>query len=416
MNFPVIDLHCDTVLALLGDDMNQAGSLRKNRFHIDLERASRLGGYAQCFACFTTPFMEEYHHVSPVVAFEREIATLQREMDRNKDLISIAYSPKEIEENRKNGKMSAILTLEGTAGIGYDPELLSSLWLIGFRISSLGWNEKNPLTGSHETGGGLTDQGRAYVEEAQRLGMLIDVSHISDEGFWDIMDITRAPIVATHSNSRAVWNNSRNLTDDMFRAIAQTGGVAGYNVCAEFTGEKPTLDTMCDHILHFMELDPSGKHIALGGDLDGITEMPAGFEGVQSWPALARRLLERGLGEETVGNIFWNNAIGVMECAVCDHAKEPGRLHCPACPAGKPGAGRRTVRAVPGACFLPGGNRRSEREVLSPVCRRGAEPAVQYEADPVGCGILRRALSRPTDESAPADYCRGMLAQSGMDV
>ena len=217
--------------------------------------------------------------------------------------------------------MSAILTLEGTAGIGYDPELLSSLWLIGFRISSLGWNEKNPLTGSHETGGGLTDQGRAYVREAQRLGMLIDVSHISDEGFWDIMDITQAPIVATHSNSRAVWNNSRNLTDDMFRAIVQTGGVAGYNVCAEFTGEKPTLDTMCDHILHFMELDPSGKHIALGGDLDGITEMPAGFEGVQSWPALARRLLERGLGEETVGNIFWNNAIGVMECAVCDHAK-----------------------------------------------------------------------------------------------
>ena len=78
-------------------------------------------------------------------------------------------------------------------------------------------------------------------EEAQRLGMLIDVSHISDEGFWDIMDITQAPIVATHSNSRAVWNNSRNLTDDMFRAIVQTGGVAGYNVCAEFTGEKPTL-------------------------------------------------------------------------------------------------------------------------------------------------------------------------------
>ena len=72
MNFPVIDLHCDTVLALLGDDMNQAGSLRKNRFHIDLERASRLGGYAQCFACFTTPFMEKRHHVSPVVAFERD--------------------------------------------------------------------------------------------------------------------------------------------------------------------------------------------------------------------------------------------------------------------------------------------------------------------------------------------------------
>ena len=151
--------------------------------------------------------------------------------------------------------------------------------------------------------------------------MLIDVSHISDEGFWDIMDITQAPIVATHSNSRAVWNNSRNLTDDMFRAIVQTGGVAGYNVCAEFTGEKPTLDTMCDHILHFMELDPSGTHIALGGDLDGCDALAQGFEGVQSYPTLARRLLERGLTEEMVMNLYWNNALGVMDAAVRNNKK-----------------------------------------------------------------------------------------------
>ena len=321
MNFPLFDFHCDTALALLGEDVNQAGSLRKNNLHIDLERASTLGGYAQCFACFTTPFMEEWNHVSPIVIFEREIATIQREVEENKDLIAIAYTPGEIEENLRNGKMSAILTLEGTAGFGHDPELLESLSLIGFRISSLGWNEKNPLTGSHMTGGGLTDQGREYVREAQRLGMLIDVSHISDEGFWDIMKITSAPVIATHSNSRSVWNESRNLTDDMFRAICETGGVAGYNVCAEFTGENPTIDTMCDHIFHFMELDPSGKHIALGGDLDGITNMPAGFEGVQSYPVLAQRLMERGLTEGQVMDIYWNNAIGVMERAVCNHAK-----------------------------------------------------------------------------------------------
>ena len=321
MNFPVFDFHCDTAMALLGDDVNQAGSLRKNNLHIDLERASKLGGYAQCFACFTTPFMEEWNHVSPVVVFEREIATIQREVENNKDLIAIAYTPGEIKENRKNGKMSAILTLEGTAGFGYDPELLESLSLIGFRISSLGWNEKNPLTGSHKTGGGLTDRGREYVREAQRLGMLVDVSHISDEGFWDIIKITNAPVIATHSNSRAVCPDSRNLTDDMFRAICETDGVAGYNVCAEFTGEKPTIDTICDHIFHFLELDPSGKHISLGGDLDGITNMPTGFEGVQSYPALAGRLMERGLNEALVMDIFWNNAIGVMERAVCNHAK-----------------------------------------------------------------------------------------------
>lgn len=321
MNFPVFDFHCDTALALLGEDMNQAGSLRSNKLHIDLERASQLGGYAQCFACFTTPLMEKWHKISPIVIFERELATIQREVDKNRDLISIAYSPREIQQNRENGKMSAILTLEGTAGFGHDPALLEDLYAIGFRISSLGWNEQNPLTGSHMTGGGLTDQGREYVKEAQRLGMLIDVSHISDEGFWDILKITNAPIIATHSNSRTICDNSRNLTDDMFRAICETGGLAGYNVCAEFTGENPTIDTVCDHIFHLMELDPSGKHIALGGDLDGITAMPQGFEGVQSYPVLANRLLERGLDEKTVMDIYWNNAIGVMERAVCNHTK-----------------------------------------------------------------------------------------------
>ena len=313
MNFPVFDLHCDTALALLGKSMNEAGSLRKNETHIDLERASKLGGYAQCFACFTTPYMEQWAKVSPIVIFERELATIQREVDKNKDLISIAYSAAEIEQNQEKGMMSAVLTLEGTAGIGYDPALLEDLHAIGFRISSLGWNESNPLTGSHKTGGGLTDQGREFVKEAQRLGILVDVSHISDEGFWDMMDITNAPIIATHSNSRAVWNESRNLTDEMFLAICKTGGVAGYNACAEFTGENPTIDTICDHIFHFMELDPSGKHIALGGDLDGVDNMPAGFDGVQSWPVLAQRLLERGLSEETVMDIYWNNILGVMK-------------------------------------------------------------------------------------------------------
>ena len=312
MNFPVFDFHCDTALVLLGDDRNQAGSLRKNSGHIDLERAGKLGGYAQCFACFTTDLPEILKGISPIVLFERELATIQREVDRNSDLISIVYSTEEIEENRAAGKMSAILTLEGTAGIDYNPALLEDLWAIGFRVSSLGWNERNPLTGSNVTGGGLTDLGREYVREAQRLGVRIDVSHISDEGFWDIMKITDAPILATHSNSRAVFDHSRNITDDMFRAIRETGGVAGYNTCREFTGEPSDLDTICDHILHFMELDPDGKHIALGGDLDGVDAMPDGFEGVQSYPALARKLLDRGLTEENVMDIFWNNAIRVL--------------------------------------------------------------------------------------------------------
>lgn len=321
MNFPVFDLHCDTALTLLGDDLNQAGSLAKNAGHIDLDRAQKLAGYCQCFACFTTPFMEEWNHVTPTLVFEREIATIQREIDRNQNRIAIAYSPEDVEKNQKAGKMSAILTIEGPAGFGYDPELLESMFLAGFRISTLGWNEKNPLTGSHQTGGGLTDLGKEYVRQAQRNGILVDVSHISDEGFWDIMKITDAPIVASHSNSRNVWNHSRNLTDDMFRAIRDSGGVVGINQYTEFLGEHVTLDTICDHIFHFLEMDPEGKHIALGGDLDGCETLPEGFSGVDSYNVLAQRLMERGLDADTVFNIYWNNALGVMTTALRNNKK-----------------------------------------------------------------------------------------------
>ena len=316
MKFPVFDLHCDTALALSNPKESSAGGLLKNQLHIDLERASQLPGYCQCFACFTTPAMEQWMQKKPEDVFERELSVIVSQVEMNKDLICQAYSTKDVAENRNNGKMSAILTIEGPAGFGFDPALLEMLWRVGFRISSLGWNEKNVLTGSHVTGGGLTDMGREYVREAQRLGMLIDVSHISDEGFWDIMKVTQKPIIATHSNSRHVCNHSRNLTDDMFRAICETGGLAGFNQCAPFVGDKPTLDTICDHICHFLELDPDGKHIALGGDLDGCDELPAGFDGVQSYPAMAEALLARGVGEKIVENIYWNNAMEVFTGAV----------------------------------------------------------------------------------------------------
>ena len=316
MKFPVFDLHCDTALALLGEDVNQAGSLASNKGHIDLNRAEKLAGYCQCFACFTTPYMEQWHHITPTLVFEREIATIQREIDKNKKRISIAYTPEDVIANQEKGKMSAILTIEGPAGFGFDPELLESMFLAGFRISTLGWNESNPLTGSNQTGGGLTDLGKAYVRQAQSLGILVDVSHISDEGFWDIMKITQAPVIASHSNSRALCNHSRNLTDDMFCAIRDSGGVVGINQFADFLGQKPTLDTVCDHILHFLELDPEGRHVALGGDLDGCEVLAEGFEGVQSYDALADRLIARGLDAATVQNIYWNNALGVMATAL----------------------------------------------------------------------------------------------------
>ncbi len=317
MKFPVFDLHCDTANELIGLGNEECSPLRSNKIHIDLERASTLGGYAQCFACFTTTGGKK----NPVDIFEKKLTAIIREVEKNNDLISIAYSADDIENNQINGLMSAILTIEGPAGFGFDPALLEDLHKVGFRISSLGWNEKNPLTGSHVTGGGLTDQGREYVKELQRLGMIVDVSHISDEGFWDIIDLTEGPVVATHSNSRSVWDVSRNLTDDMFRAICATGGVAGINLYTDFVGKNPNVDTLCDHVFHFLELDPEGKHVAIGGDLDGCDVLPDGFSGIQDYIKLSDRLLQRGLSEEMVYNIFWNNAMEVFKRAVYNHKR-----------------------------------------------------------------------------------------------
>ena len=308
MKFPIFDLHCDTASKMICNP-DWIIPLRENDLHIDLKRTTQFQGYAQCFACFTTT----ENDCNPMLSFEKQMIAVLSELKKNKQFIRQAFTSKDIIENRNQGVASAILTLEGSAGIGFDPLLLEDLYKIGFRISSLGWNEKNPLTGSQATGGGLTELGVEYVKEAQRLGMIVDVSHISDEGFWDIMDITQAPIVATHSNSRSLCDVKRNLSDEMFREICNTDGVIGINLYADFLGEHPDLDTICRHIFHFLEIDPNGRHIAFGGDLDGCETLACGFTGVESYPTLAEYLLARGLDETTLYNIFWNNAMGVME-------------------------------------------------------------------------------------------------------
>ncbi len=321
MRLPVFDLHCDTALAL-SERAEVYTSLRSNHRHVDLTRAGELGGYCQCFAMFTTPDFDKWYGKSAVEIFDAMLDNLEKELALNSDIIARAGSTAEIEANRAAGKMSAVLTLEGPAGIRFDAGRLEELYKRGFRISTLGWNEKNILTGSHVTGGGLTDAGREYVRECQRLGILVDVSHISDEAFWDIMDITEAPIVASHSNLRSVCDHSRNLTEDMYRAIVQTGGTAGINLCAPFIkSEGADFDATCDHIIRMLEIDPSGEHVSLGGDLDGCDELPAGFVGIQSYNALADRLLERGLDEQTIRNIYWHNTMGVMDRAVRNHQK-----------------------------------------------------------------------------------------------
>ena len=311
MNVAVFDLHCDTAFEMLGRGGQPDKILRTNDLHVDLQRAAALPAYAQCFACFSST-LRNSSAASPQDIFRREVDKIKQQVSANSDVITLASNADQIRKNRENRRISAILTAEGSAGINFSPDALPMLRDEGFCAISLCWNEQNPLTGSHIAGGGLTEQGRAFVKQAQALGLVIDVSHISDEAFWDIMDITVAPVIASHSNSRSVHRHSRNLSDDMFSAICATGGVAGINLYTAFLGGT-SLDAVCNHIFRYLELDPDGTHIAIGGDLDGCDSLPAGINGIEDYPKLACRLAERGLPDHVIQNIFWNNALGVIE-------------------------------------------------------------------------------------------------------
>ncbi|MFR3469569.1 MAG: dipeptidase [Oscillospiraceae bacterium] len=313
MNLPVCDLHCDTALELISPQkLQRFCRLARNEGHVDLERGGCLAAYAQFFAVFTTPDMDPNGVYGPEEIFSAVLHNLLAEIEEN-ERIQLAGTPADAGRITQGGKIAAFLSLEGPAGIGFDPGRLEELAARGFRMTTLTWNEQNPLAGSHKTGGGLTARGRAFVEAAQRHGMAVDVSHLSDEAFWDIMDITQAPVSASHSNSRAVWPESRNLTDAQFRAICETGGVAGINLFTGFLGEEPvTLETVCRHVLHWLDMGGE-KHIALGGDLDGCQRLPEGFTGVDCYPALARALAGHGVPRRTLEDIFWNNAMRMLE-------------------------------------------------------------------------------------------------------
>lgn len=313
MKCSVFDLHCDTALGLLGADLSPKAHLRQNVGHIDLERGKKLVRYAQCFAFFTYPGTEQEFGRPACEVFTRALENFRRELEENAQWIAPARSAHEISEITGSGKIAAVLTLEGTAGIHYDPGRLEELAGQGFRMTTLTWNEQNPLAGSHCTGGGLTARGREYVRRAQGCGMLVDVSHLSEQAFWQIMDITSGPVIATHSNSRSVCPVSRNLTDEQFLAICRTGGVAGLNLYADFLGSGAvTPENVYRHVCHWMELGGE-KNIALGGDLDGCEMLPAGFTGVDCYRGLAEALLRAGLQESILEDIFWNNAMRVLE-------------------------------------------------------------------------------------------------------
>ena len=306
--FPVFDLHCDTAVEL----SRQKKPWASNDLHIDLDRAGRLLTHHQLYAFCCVVGAGGYPLPWPLAEsrFYTELSDFYTQLEQNKDRTKLCRSVEDLIAAAREQKQGVFLSLEGPEVIGCDPDRLEELKELGFLMTTLTWNYPNTLAGPHGTDLGLTDKGKAFVRRAQELGIVIDVSHLSEKAFWDLIDVTSAPIVASHSNSRAICDHTRNLTDKQFKVICNLGGLVGLNLYAPFLNEsgKADFSDVKRHLDHFLELGGQ-HHLAIGGDLDGCDVLPAGFTGVENYNDLGRWLMQQGLEEETVCSVFNNNAV-----------------------------------------------------------------------------------------------------------
>lgn len=326
MCIPVFDAHCDTISRIQED----GGCLRENMYHIDLTRASRFIPYAQVFAVFTRPREKEeqmekgdFSEDCPPNVLEnigRELLNLLLEQLKScEDIITLCLSASDARKAASDGKMAAFIAVEGAELLGSDISLLEQAYAKGVRLINLCWNYDNPLCGSAlgPTKSGLTQKGREYVREMQRLGIAVDMSHASERTFWDTAEISQKPILAGHSNSRALCDFPRNLTDNQFRELVRQGGAAGLNLCPDFlqVDGDADIEWVIRHCEHFLELGGE-KSVCLGGDLDGIGSLPKGMKGIESYGEIYEAMLRRNYPENLVRDIFYNNLMNVLERAL----------------------------------------------------------------------------------------------------
>jgi len=314
----IIDAHCDTILHAaprIGRYGWKPRSIieRSDRGHIDLPRLIEGGVTCQFFAIYVDAIYK------PLKATERAlelITILYEEVEKSNGKMFIVDKSRDIIQAKKEGKVAALISFEGGEPIQFNPIILRMFHKLGLRAISLTWNERNMLAdgvGEERTKGGLTNIGIKALEEIKRLRILLDVSHLSESGFWDIIENYDMPIIASHSNSKHICNHRRNLTDEQLKAIAEKNGVVGINFCPSFIVEegKPTIEDLIKHIDH-MDKVMGVNHIGLGSDFDGIPSTPIGLEDVSKLPKLTASLLEHGYSKVDIKKILGENFLRII--------------------------------------------------------------------------------------------------------
>ena len=314
----LIDMHCDTLLGLVhGENIN----LKSNHLCVDLEKMKQADSMAQFFACFINMrrFQGEDRWNKGYEYAMNMIARGKKEFAAYPNEIAMATNYYELLHNENSGKMSAILTVEEGGIIDGKIENLEALYREGIRLITLTWNEENCLAFPNSDdatvmNSGLKPFGIEVVERMNDMGMIIDVSHLSDGGFWDVIKYSKKPVVASHSNARALCGHRRNLTDEMIHALAENGGVSGINFYPVFLNEnaKATVDDLAHHIEHMYRLGGE-DFVAMGTDFDGFDDGELDIKHLGQMEMLYDALKKRRFNDTQLEKFWFRNAMRVIK-------------------------------------------------------------------------------------------------------
>ena len=300
-----IDLHCDTA----GRIIYEKGELKKNNFKVDIDKLREGEALAQVFAFF----IDVGSIKSPFLEFEAMYDTFINELFKNKDSIELVTSVEDLNRVEQAGKIGAFLSIEEGEVLEGDIENIKKVYDKGIRFITLTWNYKNTIGYPNYQylykENGLTPLGLDMVKEMERLGIIPDASHLSDRGFYDLVDNCEKPFIVTHSNSRVIQEHPRNLTDDMIKKLADKGGIMGINFCAEFMGNKPitAIGDMVQHIKHIKNVGGIDV-ISLGSDFDGIGN-EVEIKNSSEMGKLALALKKAGFTESEIEKVYYKNAL-----------------------------------------------------------------------------------------------------------
>ncbi len=311
----LFDLHCDTAYEMYRTKQE----LAKNSLGVDLDKYTEFDKKAQVFAVWSD---ESLSDDEAYVNFKHISLEFKQQLDKNCEFVSLCTDGTQMKNALNDGKMCAIMSVEDARLLGKDLSRLEVLRNEGVRILTLCWKGKSVIGGAYDTDEGLTDFGFEVLNECERLGIVVDVSHMSEKGFWDVANKAQKPFIASHSNANLICSHKRNLTDVQYRTVASCGGIVGVNLVAKHLGkayaqstpdDNTVLGTVCSHIEHFLEIDD--KALCLGLDFDGTEPLP-GLEDVSKVPVLYQALTNRGTDDSVADNVFFANAYRFFNTAL----------------------------------------------------------------------------------------------------